>query len=149
MVKIVEELNIKEKDFIFIDDRPDELERIRNAFQAMVVLDAREQATWRWLAHWERHLPADQAGPYPRLYQRARGARRIPHGGTPLENIDDEATALSKLQLSVRIERATGKSDLKRVVELINRALISFQSMWKQGNASPDLRGASAWTNGC
>lgn len=126
MVKIVEELNIKEKDFIFIDDRPDELERIRNAFPAMVVLDAREQATWRWLAHWERHLPTDQLEDRTRLYHE-RAAREQFLGGKALGNgkapgnIDDEATALSKLQLSVRIERATGKSELKRVVELINR----------------------------
>jgi FkbH-like protein len=122
MASIVEELNLKEKDFVFIDDRPDELERVQNAFPAMAVLDAREAATWRQLAHWEKHLKADQLEDRTRLYhERAAREEFLTEAGGSAKSQEDEAAALGNLQLAVRIEQATRTPELKRAVELVNR----------------------------
>jgi FkbH-like protein len=122
MASIVEELNLKEKDFVFIDDRPDELERVQNAFSAMTVLDAREAATWRQLAHWEKHLKADQLEDRTRLYhERAAREEFLTEAGGSAKSQEDEAAALGNLQLAVRIEQATRTPELKRAVELVNR----------------------------
>ena len=37
------------KDFVFIDDRPDELDRMRNAFPEILAFDATHPATWNIL----------------------------------------------------------------------------------------------------
>ena len=110
MASIVEELNLKEKDFVFIDDRPDELERMRNAFPAMIVLDANDVATWRRLAHWEKHLAADQLEDRTRLYhERTAREEFLTKSGGAAAGQEDEAAALGNLQLRVRIEQARGR----------------------------------------
>ncbi|MGO8760057.1 MAG: HAD-IIIC family phosphatase [Terracidiphilus sp.] len=122
MASIVEELNLKEKDFVFIDDRPDELERMRNAFPAMIVLDANDVATWRRLAHWEKHLAADQLEDRTRLYhERTAREEFLTKSGGAAAGQEDEAAALGNLQLRVRIEQAARTAELKRAVELVNR----------------------------
>ena len=122
MASIVEELNLKEKDFVFVDDRPDELERVQNAFPAMTTLNAQEAAAWRWLAHWEKHLPADQLEDRTRLYhQRAAREEFLTRKSEQRTSQEDEAAALSNLQLSVKIEQAARTPELKRAVELVNR----------------------------
>jgi FkbH-like protein len=122
MASIVEELNLKEKDFVFIDDRADELERVQNAFPAMTVMDAREAATWRRLAHWERHLRADVLEDRTRLYhEKAAREEFLTQKGGSAKSQEDEVAALKNLQLVARIEQATRIAELKRVVELVNR----------------------------
>ncbi len=122
MASIVDELNLKEKDFVFIDDRPDELERVQNAFPAMTTLDAREEATWRWLAHWEKHRSADQVQDRTRLYhERAARDEFLTRRSEQKASQEDETAALKNLELAVKIEHATRTADLKRAVELVNR----------------------------
>jgi FkbH-like protein len=122
MASILEELNLKEKDYVFIDDRPDELERVQNAFPAMTTLDAREDATWHWLAHWERHRNADQVEDRTRLYhERAARDEFLTRRSEQKASQEDETAALKNLELAVKIEQATRAADLKRAVELVNR----------------------------
>lgn len=122
MASIVDELNLKEKDFVFVDDRPDELERVGNAFPAITTLDAREEATWRWLAHWERHRNADQVEDRTRLYhERAARDEFMTRQSDQRASHEDETAALKNLELAVKIEQATRAADLKRAVELVNR----------------------------
>jgi FkbH-like protein len=122
MASIVDELNLKEKDFVFIDDRPDELERVQNAFPAMTTLDAREEATWRWLAHWERHRNADQVEDRTRLYhERAARDEFLTRRSEQKASQEDETAALKNLEIAVKIEQATRTTDLRRAVELVNR----------------------------
>ena len=122
MAEIIGELNLKEKDFVFVDDRPDELERIRNAFPAMIVLDARENTTWNWLAHWEKCLPTHPHEDRTRLYhERAAREQFLACGSGQKTSHEDEVAALTKLQLSVRIKETTRMAELKRAVELVNR----------------------------
>ncbi len=121
MRSILEELNLKEKDFIFIDDRPDELERMQNAFPAMTTLNATDAVTWRWLAHWEQHLPADQLEDRTRLYHERAAREQFLSSSQPDSSHEDELAALGRLELAVKIDFASRSSDLKRAVELVNR----------------------------
>ena len=117
LAEIVEELNIKPQDFVFIDDRPDERERVQEAFPDMVVLDASQAATWRFIGHWEQHLQASTGDDRTKLYHDKRARQSFLSRRNAME---DESAALAKLKLEVRIE-AVGQSQISRVVELINR----------------------------
>jgi FkbH-like protein len=121
MKVIVDELNMKAKDFIFIDDRPDELERMRNAFPELVALDATQTSTWDMLDHWASHLNSAMEEDRTKLYHE-RAARDKFLSTTPQTSgsPEDEAAAFADLELQVKIE-AVNRSGLKRVVELINR----------------------------
>lgn len=118
MTKIVEELNLKVKDFVFIDDRPDELERMRNAFPELVALDPTLPSTWNLFNHWATHLSPEIGEDRTKLY-RERAARDSFLTATPAET-EDETAAFADLGISVKLE-TVGKSGLKRAVELINR----------------------------
>jgi FkbH-like protein len=121
MTSIVSELNLKPEHFVFVDDRPDELERIRSAFPSMLTLDAGEPSTWRRLAAWEAHLSPDQHEDRTRLYHERAAREQFLYSNRPgEESKEDEAAALKALELSVNIEEV-GRSGLKRAVELINR----------------------------
>ncbi len=121
MANIRDELNLKIKDFVFVDDRPDELERVQNAFPEILTLNATQPKTWRLLSLWQRGLRPDTEEDRTRLYhervEREQFLNSFSEGGGLLE---DEAEAFEKLKLSVKIEEA-GRSGLKRAVELINR----------------------------
>ena len=122
MFSIIEELNLKVKDFIFIDDRPDELERMQNSFPDILALDAKDPATWRRLLHWGSHLSVEgQEGDRTKLYhERAAREKFLSIGQDFQQTREDEQTALINLELSIQVEEVN-RSNLKRVVELINR----------------------------
>jgi len=121
VARIRDELNLKIKDFVFLDDRPDELERVRAAFPEIHTLDATRPETWRVLGHWQRMLPANPDEDRTQLYQQ-RVLRdgflndRAAVGGP----VEDETAALAGLELTVSI-RTAERGDLKRAAELINR----------------------------
>ncbi len=121
MGAIRDELNLKLKDFVFIDDRPDELWRMQNAFPEIVTLDATQPATWNFLSYWLMTLSPSQEEDRTRLYQeKARREEFVNHLAQASEAMEDEAAALTALELSVKIEEASGQG-LKRAAELINR----------------------------
>ncbi|HUI82029.1 MAG TPA: HAD-IIIC family phosphatase [Bryobacteraceae bacterium] len=121
MAAIRDELNLKLKDFVFIDDRPDELERIKNAFPDVLTLNAAEAATWKLLAHWQGCLPSqpdeDRTRQYHERVERDRFVSELSRDPVTLE---DETAALKALQISVKIVESS-RSGLKRAAELINR----------------------------
>jgi FkbH-like protein len=120
VARIRDELNLKVKDFVFLDDRPDELERVRAAFPEVHALDATRPETWRALGHWQRMLPAHPDEDRTRLYHERvlrDGFLNSRAAGGPVE---DETAALPGLELTVTI-RTAARGDLPRVVELINR----------------------------
>ncbi len=121
MAAIIDDLNIKVKDFVFIDDRPDELERMQKAFPELVTLDATQPRTWKLLQHWATHLSSEMQEDRTKLYHE-RAARDQFLSANPMATgaQEDEAAAFADLQLSVKIE-TVNRSGLKRVVELINR----------------------------
>jgi FkbH-like protein len=121
MAEIRDELNLKVKDFLFIDDRPDELARMRDAFPEIVALDATQPETWTALAHWQTSLPSEPEEDRTRLYHERVQREQFVKGSTKDSvKVEDESAALMALGLSVKIQEA-GRSGLKRAAELINR----------------------------
>jgi FkbH-like protein len=122
MARIRDELNLKTKDFVFIDDRPDERERMSIAFPEMVVLDATDPATWKTLHHWTRLMPSDASEDRTCLYQdRIKREQFLRNWHQEAAFVEDETAALEALDLSVVLRAACGGSDLRRAVELVNR----------------------------
>jgi FkbH-like protein len=121
MASVRDELNLKVKDFVFIDDRPDELERMRNAFPEILTLDATVPATWHFLSHWRDGLPPNPEEDRTKLYHERVKREQFVSGLSQMSRaIEDETAAFTALGLSVRIQQVT-RPGLKRAVELINR----------------------------
>ncbi len=131
--QIAAQLNLKTKDFVFIDDRADERELVKQAFPEITVLDAESPAIWRQLAVVAETLSESTEGDRTRAYaeretrqqflaQTAQSSALAEKLGVSLEvDLDSsEREALSGLELRLSIRTATQK-DLKRVSELINR----------------------------
>jgi FkbH-like protein len=111
-------LNLKSRDFVFIDDRADEREMSRMAFPDLVALDPCDEQTWRRFELWYALLDPALSSDRTALYQE-REARRefLQHE----EVSSEDSTALfQSLELRLCLREATD-SDLKRVHELINR----------------------------
>jgi FkbH-like protein len=121
IASISAELNLNTKDFVFLDDRLDELARVQEAFPNIVTLNAADPSTWDLLEHWRKHSFIDRRGDRTRLY-RERLARQefLSACSQADQSLEDEAKALNRLGLSVRIELAS-RSSLNRAAELINR----------------------------
>jgi FkbH-like protein len=118
MKRIQSELNLKMKDFVFIDDRPDELELMRSTYPEVVCLDATNPATWRRLQVWSDLLDDDVEMDRTLMYQQRE--KRKEFTVDDASDADDRAKLFAALGLKVTLTRAR-PSDLKRVTELINR----------------------------
>lgn len=116
MEAIRDALNLKLKDFVFIDDRADELELMRRRFPEIELFDATLPETWRALERWCEQLPAtpdeDRTLLYRQRWQRERFVAE--------RTVADESAAFHALELSAKIRPATS-ADLARAAELINR----------------------------
>ena len=107
IARIRDELNLKIKDFVFIDDRPDELERVQSAFPEILALNAERPETWRFLGHWQRSLPANPDEDRTRLYhERVHRDEFLKTGIPEAGRVEDEAAALARLELAVTIRKA-------------------------------------------
>ena len=145
--RIAEILNLKTKDFIFIDDRPDERAMASDAYPSLVALDPCEEVTWTLLETWSRLLSTAVGADRTELYkQRAEREKLL-----SARSADDESAAvLASLRLELDI-RCSADGDLKRIYELINRtnqwnlqgSRCSFQDV-KEWHASNDYRIYSA-----
>jgi FkbH-like protein len=121
IASIAAELNLKTKDFVFVDDRPDELERVQDTFPEILALNAQDPATWKVLSHWQEHLSVDREEDRTKLYHERVAREDFLATNPKSENVrEDEAAALHRLGLSVKLEEVS-RSGLKRVAELINR----------------------------
>jgi FkbH-like protein len=118
MSRIRDALNLKTKDFVFVDDREDELALMKAAHPEVLCLNATDPATWRRIALWydrlDEHPDMDRTLMYRQRDERDAFAR----DGGMLE--EDKQSLFADLQLSVEIERVT-RAGLKRFAELINR----------------------------
>lgn len=115
MKRIAEGLNLKAKDFVFVDDRPDERAMVSQGVPGVSALDATAPRTWRRLALWADLLKAsetDRTEMYRQYHERSSAMARA--------GDEDERELLASLGLSVQIREAE-TADLKRVAELINR----------------------------
>ncbi len=117
MREIRDALNLKPKDFIFIDDRADQREMVSALFPEILALDATSDRAWRALELWSERLPEDDGPDRTRLY----------HDREKRESfIESEAGAVDAARMMERLGleatlRVAKESELKRVVELINR----------------------------
>lgn len=114
MGRIAATLNLKAKDFVFVDDRADERAMVAEGVPGALAVDATDERTWRRFRLWADMLISD-AGDRTELYrqqrqrQEALAAREV-----------DETALLQSLQIMVAIREAEA-GDLKRVAELVNR----------------------------
>lgn len=118
MKRIQAALNLKTKDYVFIDDRADELEMVGAAFPETLCLDANDPAVWRRLRLWSEALE-DDAEMDRTLVYRQRAERNAYTQEEPATDTD-RAALFESLQLQLTLSHATA-GDLKRSAELINR----------------------------
>ena len=138
MRRIREALNLKYKDYVFVDDRGDQREMVQSAYPEMCVLDATDPRTWRLMRLWADLLPSQGEADRTQLY-REREARE---GFLEAEVAEeDQASQFAKLGIKVHIRRARG-GDVKRVVELINRT-----NQYNLRGSRTSFREASEWND--
>ena len=137
--RIAWELNLKTKDFAFIDDRADEREMISTAMPEVTVLDADDPAVWERLALLAKLLPEQAEGDRTLMYKQREKRERF------LE--DSEALAEQKqafLRLGIKlVVRFAEKKELKRVTDLINRT-----NQFNLCGTRTSLREVEAWHTG-
>jgi FkbH-like protein len=145
--RIAEMLNLKTKDFVFIDDRPDERAMVLDAHASLVALDPCEEGTWTLLETWTRLLGTGVGADRTELYkQRAEREKLL----SARSDDDDSTAVLASLKLKLDVRRST-EGDLKRIYELVNRtnqwnlrgSRCSFQDV-KEWHASDGYRIYSA-----
>jgi FkbH-like protein len=119
--RIAQILNLKTKDFIFIDDRPDERALVTASMPEITVLDADSPATWSQLSLLASMLSENSDGDRTLAYkQRAERERFLSEHVQSADSTAEDQAALGKLQLQLEIRHAQRK-ELSRVSELINR----------------------------
>jgi FkbH-like protein len=115
--KMSAELNLKLKDFVFIDDRSDEREFVNSAYPEITTLDALADDSWEMIALWESMLDENTSMDRTQLYQeRAERNQFIQHPGDDL----NEAEMFDSLGLQISITHVD-ESNIQRATELINR----------------------------
>lgn len=116
MQRIQKALNLKAKDFVFIDDRADQRELVRHAMPEVHTLDATDERSWRLLELWADLLTETPEMDRTQMY-RQREQREQFLGATQVE---DPAALFSSLNIHVDIHPARD-AEVKRAAELINR----------------------------
>lgn len=115
---IEQELRLKRKDFVFLDDSALERDLVAARFPEIVTLNPEEARTWRLIQLWGtlmgRGATEDRTAHYQNEKKRSGALESGPH------NVDDLSAALSKLQIKVEVREAA-RSDMQRALELINR----------------------------
>lgn len=117
MKKIQEALNLKIKDFVFIDDRADERAMISQEYPELIAMDPCAEGTWSIFRAWAELL-GDDEGDRTQLYRERSEREKLLGGEQPEESMAAELFA--KLSLRIDLRRST-QDDLKRIHELINR----------------------------
>jgi FkbH-like protein len=118
MRRIQQNLNLKLKDFVFLDDRADQRELVREAMPEVWVLDATSPRVPDQLALWAAALPDHPETDRTQQYrQREQRESFLSKSEVVTE---DPNLAFSKLEIRIEIREAKA-AELKRVAELINR----------------------------
>lgn len=109
-------LNLKMKDFVFIDDRPDERAFVSETYPEVVAYDPTNPRTWRLFSLWEGLLDDNPDMDRTQMYHERE--KRSAFAAT-LE-APDESEMFAALDLKLTIREAD-KEDVARATELINR----------------------------
>jgi FkbH-like protein len=121
--RIAQRLNLKSKDFIFIDDRADERALVAESMPEIMVLDAESPRTWSQLSALATILGENTDGDRTQAYKQREERERFLNENAKLADGEfklDESEALKKLKLGLEI-RFARPNELGRVAELINR----------------------------
>ncbi len=113
--RIADSLNLKVKDFVFVDDRPDERDLVARGVPGVTALDATSTRTWRRMALWAQLAQGSETD-RTEMYRQYRARQ----DAFEVQGELDEQALLAGLGLVVRLREAEA-GDLKRVAELINR----------------------------
>lgn len=119
MRRIAQHLNLKEKDFAFIDDRADERAMVEEQLPATLALDALDPRSWRLFDLWADLLPAKPGADRTEFY-RQRDARQAFIAVEAEAGEQERRAMFTQLGLTLTIREA-GAADLDRVADLINR----------------------------
>jgi FkbH-like protein len=136
MMRIQQKLNLKAKDFVFIDDRGDQREIVCSMFPEIHAMDALSERTWNLMDVWAGLAHVGDDGDRTQLY-REREEREAFLQGTPADQ--DASSFLSRLGLKAAIRPAV-RGDLKRIVELINRT-----NQFNLNASRTSFREATSW----
>jgi FkbH-like protein len=117
MRRIQQALNLKFKDFVFIDDRADQRLMVSEAIPEIHVLDPTTPRAWAQLRLWAAALPESPEADRTQQYREREQRESFLAAATVNE---DPTTVFSKLEIQIEIRDAK-PSELKRVTELINR----------------------------
>ena len=118
MRRIAEELNLKAKDFLFIDDRADERAMVQEMMTEVMTLDAESAAVWRRLSLAADLLPEQDELDRTLAYKQRAQREQFLEDTTAAEA--EQRELFRRLEFRVTIRHAEAR-DLKRVAELINR----------------------------
>ena len=116
--RIADELNLKLKDFLFVDDRADERAGIASMIPEIQTLDAESPNVWREPALLAGFLPEQDEIDRTLAYKQRAQRERFLEDHEMLADKQREFFRGLKLTLTIR---SAEHKDLKRVVELINR----------------------------
>lgn len=115
--RIRDGLNLKTKDFVFVDDRADERGMVSERFPEMQVHDATDPRTWRLYALWADLLPPAEMDRTQMYKEREERSAYLETAATEME---DQAALYAQLGIQVAVRQARAK-ELPRAAELINR----------------------------
>jgi FkbH-like protein len=136
MSRIQQKLNLKVKDFVFVDDRADQRELVSSVFPEIHTLDALSKRTWQLLDHWSRLIGPGGDGDRTQLYREREEREKF----LSVEEARSVPTSfMSLLGLKATI-RPAGRGDVKRVVELINRT-----NQFNLNGSRTSFREAASW----
>ncbi|HET8705458.1 MAG TPA: HAD-IIIC family phosphatase, partial [Pseudomonadales bacterium] len=142
MKRIQNELNLKMKDFVFVDDREDEREMTNMLYPEILCVDATDAKVWARFRMWRDALEDDLEMDRTLMYKQREQRKAFVKEESGSE--EEKAALFKSLELKLTITHAQ-PSDLKRVAELINRtnqfnlegSRTSFKEV-SEWHASPD-----------
>jgi FkbH-like protein len=118
MRRIASELNLKTKDFLFLDDRAEERAIMQEVMPEVLCVDPDAAGVWRRLQLVPTLLPKQDELDRTLTYHQQAKRQQALHATQ--QDVEDQSPVLRKLEIGVHIRAAAAK-DLERVVELINR----------------------------
>ncbi|MDP3608534.1 MAG: HAD-IIIC family phosphatase [Methylophilus sp.] len=130
---IEQDLNLKLKSFVFIDDRKDELELMLQTYPDILCLDATQPTTWKRIQYWHDALEVDMEMDRTLMYKQREERKAFVKEDVSSE--EEKIALFTSLNLRLIIKRPE-VSELKRVTELINRTnqfnLEGFRTTYKE-----------------
>ncbi len=116
------DLNLKRKDFVFVDDRADQQAMVADKYPEIRSLDATDRHTWDCFGLWRDMLMSGSDMDRIKMYQDRCEREKFTYSSA---DTSDEAAMFGELGLRLKLWEAQ-KTYLPRVTELINRTTSSI-----------------------